>query len=204
MLTVNFKGCDSFIKNEEFQAYMQKASEAFDTLDKENGAGNDFLGWKHLPSETLAGDLLKQCEDIKTLWAGKKVDLVVVIGIGGSYLGAKSALEALSHTFEATLHASDAPQIVFAGQNLGEDYLCELMDLMKTRNVACVVISKSGTTGSPYFVTSTFSVSFLPIGTLGSMMFGMVIMIFVTFSFNSFSCSQEPERPGRLQDFCDS
>ena len=149
MLTVNFKGCDSFIKNEEFQAYMQKASEAFDTLDKENGAGNDFLGWKHLPSETLAGDLLKQCEDIKTLWAGKKVDLVVVIGIGGSYLGAKSALEALSHTFEATLHASNAPQIVFAGQNLGEDYLCELMDLMKTRNVACVVISKSGTTTEP-------------------------------------------------------
>ncbi len=149
MLTLNLKGCDTFVKNADFGQYVKKAMAAKDILDKENGEGNDFLGWKHLPSETLDSGILAQCGEIRTLWAGKGVDLVVVIGIGGSYLGAKCAIEALNHTFDATLHTSGAPQIVFAGQNLGEDYLCELLDLMKVRNVACVVISKSGTTTEP-------------------------------------------------------
>lgn len=146
MIKLNLKGCDTFVKSEDFAQYMQKAAAAFDTLDKENGAGNDFLGWKHLPSETLAGDILPQCEAVKQDWNAKGVDLVVVIGIGGSYLGAKCAIEALNHTFGLQARG---PQIVFAGQNLGEDYLCELMDLMQTKNTACVVISKSGTTTEP-------------------------------------------------------
>lgn len=149
MLTLNLKGCDTFVKNADFRQYVEKAVAAKAVLDKENGEGNDFLGWKHLPSETLKSGLLAQCGEVKALWEGKGVDLVVVIGIGGSYLGAKCALEALNHTFDATLHPGGAPQIVFAGQNLGEDYLCELLDLMKTKNVACVVISKSGTTTEP-------------------------------------------------------
>lgn len=149
MLKVNVKGCDTFVKNADYQAYVEKSLAAFDVLDKETGAGNDFLGWKHLPSETLAGDLIPQFEGVKHRWEGLGVDLVVVIGIGGSYLGAKCAVEALSHTFEATLHTSKAPQVVFAGHNLGEDYLCELIDLMQTKNVACIVISKSGTTTEP-------------------------------------------------------
>jgi glucose-6-phosphate isomerase len=74
----------------------------------------------------------------------------VVIGIGGSYLGAKCALEALSHQFAKQLKTKgDAPEIVFAGQNLSEEYMCELMDLVQERNAACVVISKSGTTTEP-------------------------------------------------------
>ena len=146
MITLNLKGCDSFVKNAEYQEYVKKAFAAFETLDKENGAGNDFLGWKHLPSETLAGDIVAQCKEIKAAWEAKGVDLVLVLGIGGSYLGAKCAIEALNHTFDATMHTSKGPQIIFAGQNLGEDYLCEMLDLMKTKNVACVCISKSGTT----------------------------------------------------------
>lgn len=149
MLKVNLKGCDSFVKNVEYEEYVQKAFKAFEVLDKENGAGNDFLGWKHLPSQTLKGDIVSQCKDVCNTWKSLNVDLVVAIGIGGSYLGAKCALEALNHTFDATMHTKDAPQVVFAGQNLGEDYLCELIDLMNVRNVACVVISKSGTTTEP-------------------------------------------------------
>ncbi len=64
----------------------------------------------------------------------------MVIGIGGSYLGAKAVIEALSHSF-ATMLPSEGPRVVFAGQNIGEDYLAELEDIMKNRSVACVVIS---------------------------------------------------------------
>lgn len=74
---------------------------------------------------------------------------MVVIGIGGSYLGAKCAIEALSHSFAREMRQSGAPEVVFAGNNLSEEYVSELIDLMKVRNVACVVISKSGTTTEP-------------------------------------------------------
>ncbi len=105
-------------------------------------------GWKHLPTQT-PDSLISECEAIKDLWASKGVDLVVVIGIGGSYLGAKCAIEALSHSFAKQLASKNGPEIVFAGHNLSEEYICELMDLMKERNVAAVVISKSGTTTEP-------------------------------------------------------
>ena len=81
-------------------------------------------------------------------WLEKDIDLVVVIGIGGSYLGAKAAIEALSHTFACHL-GSHGMKIVFAGENLSEDYTAELLDLVRVRNTACVVISKSGTTTEP-------------------------------------------------------
>jgi len=150
MINVNVNGCNSFVKDAEYRAFVEKAYDALDVLENETGAGNDFLGWKHLPSEVLASDIVKQCEDIRDDWKSKGIDLVVVIGIGGSYLGAKCALEALSHSFAKQLAGKkDAPEIVFAGQNLSEDYMCELMDLMKERNVATVVISKSGTTTEP-------------------------------------------------------
>ncbi len=146
MLTLNLKGCNTFVKDAEYQQYVQKALAAYDVLDGEQGPGNDFLGWKHLPSETLAGPIVAQCKEIQAAWKAKGVDLVVVLGIGGSYLGAKCAIEALNHTFDATLRANGAPQVIFGGQNLGEDYICEMIDLMKVKNVACVCISKSGTT----------------------------------------------------------
>lgn len=149
MVKVNLGGCSSFIKDAEYKEYIGKALSAFDTLESGNGAGNDFLGWKHLPT-TTPESLITDCEAIRDDWKGKGVDLVVVIGIGGSYLGAKCAIEALSHSFAKQLAAKkNAPEIVFAGNNLSEEYICELMDLMKERNVATVVISKSGTTTEP-------------------------------------------------------
>ena len=150
MVKVNLGGCSSFVKDAEYNAYVEKALAAFDTLENENGAGNDFLGWKHLPSQTLAGNLVQECEAVRDAWAAKNIDLVIVIGIGGSYLGAKCAIEALSHQFAKQLKTkSEAPEIVFAGHNLSEEYMCELMDLVQERNAACVVISKSGTTTEP-------------------------------------------------------
>ena len=150
MVKVNLGGCNSFVNDAEYKAYVEKALTAFDVLENETGAGNDFLGWKHLPSETLAGSLVEECEAVKNAWAAKNIDLVIVIGIGGSYLGAKCALEALSHQFSKQLKTkAEAPEIVFAGHNLSEEYMCELMDLVQERNAACVVISKSGTTTEP-------------------------------------------------------
>ena len=150
MVKVNLGGCSSFVNEADYKAYVEKALSALEVLENETGAGNDFLGWKHLPSETLNGTLVSDCEAIRDLWKSKGVDLVVVIGIGGSYLGAKCALEALSHQFAKQLkNKGEAPEIVFAGQNLSEEYMCELMDLVQERNAACVVISKSGTTTEP-------------------------------------------------------
>ena len=145
MVKVNVGGCSSFVKDAEYQKYVGKALAAYDTLLDGSGAGNDFLGWKTLPTD-IPESLVADCEAIRADWSGRGVDLVVVIGIGGSYLGARCAIEALSHGF---VRKEGALQIVFAGNNLSEDYLAELMDLVKLRNAACVVISKSGTTTEP-------------------------------------------------------
>ena len=149
MLKVNLGGCSSFVKDADYQKYVDKALAAFDVLESETGAGNDFLGWKHLPTAT-PDSLVADCEAIRDAWKAKGVNLVIVIGIGGSYLGAKCAIEALSHSFARQLaSAGNSMEVVFAGHNLSEEYLSELMDLAAERNVAAVVISKSGTTTEP-------------------------------------------------------
>ena len=145
MVKVNVEGCSSFVKSADYQKYVQKALAAYDTLQAGDGAGNDFLGWKTLPLD-IPESLIRDCEAIRDDWNAKGVDLVVVIGIGGSYLGARCAIEALSHSF---VRRKGVPQVVFAGNNLSEEYLAELMDLAGVRNTACVVISKSGTTTEP-------------------------------------------------------
>ena len=148
MIKVDVKGCSTFIDAQQYGSYVQKALDAFDVLESEKGAGNDFLGWKHLPSEA-SETILADIEAIRKEWAAKGVDLVIAIGIGGSYLGAKCVIEALSHNFARDLKRKDAAQVIFAGNNMSEEYLAELMDLAAERNVACIVISKSGTTTEP-------------------------------------------------------
>ena len=165
MIKVNVSGCSSFVDAAAYGKYVEKALAAFDVLEGEQGPGNDFLGWKHLPSETLdpksakptkgypvpatPEGMLEDCEAVCDCWKAKGVDLVVVIGIGGSYLGARCAIEALSHNFAKQLRTKNAPEVVFAGNNLSEEYVAELMDLAAERNTACIVISKSGTTTEP-------------------------------------------------------
>ena len=154
MVKVNLGGCDSFVKDADYKVYVGKALEALEVLESGTGEGNDFIGWKHLPSETPEA-LIAECEAVRDCWKTKGVDLVVVIGIGGSYLGARCAIEALSHNFakqlskNRSLSGAEGPEVVFAGNNLSEEYLAELMDLVAERNTATVVISKSGTTTEP-------------------------------------------------------
>ena len=145
MVKIDVKGCNSFVKESEYQTYVEKALAAYDVLDAENGAGNDFLGWKTLPVD-IPESLICEFESIRDDWKNKGVNLVIVIGIGGSYLGARCAIEALGHQF---VRKEGVPQVVFAGNNLSEEYLAELMDLAKSSNTAVIVISKSGTTTEP-------------------------------------------------------
>lgn len=146
MIGIDLKATEKFIQEEVWNRNIQKAYEGLDLVLTGKGKGNDFLGWVNLPSE-IGEPLVENCENIVERWKGK-VDTVVVTGIGGSYLGAKSAIMALSHSFSYTMPRQH-PQVVFAGQNISEDYLAELMEFLHTRTYAVVVISKSGTTTEP-------------------------------------------------------
>ncbi len=145
---IKFNGKEAlpFLKEKDTLLREEKAVQALEKLESGTGKGSDFLGWMHLPSE-ISPAVIDNIHNIAADWKND-IDLVVVIGIGGSYLGAKAVIEALSHSFAAML-PSEGPRVVFAGQNIGEDYLAELEDIMKNRSVACVVISKSGTTTEP-------------------------------------------------------
>ncbi|MDO4826283.1 MAG: glucose-6-phosphate isomerase [Bacteroidia bacterium] len=149
MVKIDLNGCNSFVKSSDYKTYETAALAAFDTLLAGSGKGSDFLGWLTLPGDMKESELAEY-EQIRDSWKAKGVDLVVVIGIGGSYLGARCAIEALSHSFSKQLRDKGGnPEIVFAGNNLSEEYIAELMDLVSERNAACVVISKSGTTTEP-------------------------------------------------------
>ncbi|MFY9364962.1 MAG: glucose-6-phosphate isomerase [Bacteroidales bacterium] len=146
VLNINTSGILPFIETEGLSSWEEKALYALRDLEQGTGKGADFLGWLHLPS-TLQPELFEHIEAIKQDWASD-IELVVVIGIGGSYLGAKAVIEALSHPFTYLLDQA-GPQIIFAGQNLEEDYLSGLMEVVQHKSTACIVISKSGTTTEP-------------------------------------------------------
>ena len=127
---------------------MQRAAaEANALLHNGKGAGNDFLGWVNLPSSITNTELSEIKRVADKLRA--KAEVVVCIGIGGSYLGAKAVLEAMSNSFESLKKRHNNPTIVFAGENISEDYTFELMDALKEYSIAAIVISKSGTTTEP-------------------------------------------------------
>ena len=130
----------------ELQALNDCAIAAKQTLESGSGAGNDFLGWLHLPSSIDD----QQLQDIEKCAAvlREECEYVITIGIGGSYLGAKAVLEALSDHF-AAYKAGNGPKVLFAGNNIGEDYLYDLMDLVRGHKFGIIVISKSGTTTEP-------------------------------------------------------
>ena len=116
-------------------------------LHSGKGAGNDFLGWVNLPSsiDKAQIDAINAC----AAKLRSKADVVICIGIGGSYLGAKAVLDAMSNPFEL-LHAKhENPIVLFAGQNISEDYTAELLAAVKDHSIATIVISKSGTTTEP-------------------------------------------------------
>lgn len=144
---LNLEYTRDFIGQQELDEMEGETNACLDTLERGNGAGNDFRGWLHLPSAIENGLL----EEIKSAAQALRSanELVVVIGIGGSYLGAKAVTSALEHQFPACLNKKDGPAVLFAGQNIGEDYLHELFDAIGDRNFGVIVISKSGTTTEP-------------------------------------------------------
>ena len=144
---IDLTGAERFVSAYELEEGYAGALDALKVLMDGSGAGNDFLGWLRIPQLVTAEEISRLKEVADDLAAG--IDVVVVVGIGGSYLGAKAVIEALSHSFNALLPNRNHPLVLFAGQNIGEDYLSELMELMHVRSCACVVISKSGTTTEP-------------------------------------------------------
>lgn len=146
MIKVNVKDVLATVSEATIKSYDKAGAEALEKVQDGTGAGNDFLGWVNLPSSTPAS-LIEDIENVaKSL--RESCEVVVAIGIGGSYLGAKAVIEALSDSF-AAYRQGDAPKVLFAGQNIGEDYLYELKDFLKGKKFGIIVISKSGTTTEP-------------------------------------------------------
>ncbi len=139
----------SFIGEHEVDYMKEMVTVAHKMLHEKSGAGNDFLGWVDLPNNYDKGEferIKKAAEKIKS-----DSDVLVVIGIGGSYLGARAALEMLGHSFYNLLNESKrkTPQILFAGNNLSSTYLSDLIDVLDGKDISLNVISKSGTTTEP-------------------------------------------------------
>ena len=134
-----------FISKEKLASYEPKVRTCMETLEKGTGLGNDFLGWLHLPSSITQEHLndLKATANVLR----ENCEVVVVAGIGGSYLGARAVIEALSNSL-AWLSEKKAgqPVILFAGNNISEDYLYELTEYLKDKKFGVINISKSGTT----------------------------------------------------------
>jgi len=130
------------------EAIRPEAEKSLRTLYEGTGAGNDFLGWLHLPSSITDAQLTDIEQTAERLRA---CQAVVVIGIGGSYLGARAVIEALTDSFDALRTGADRthPVILYAGNQIGEDYLSELCDLLRGRDFGIINISKSGTTTEP-------------------------------------------------------
>lgn len=136
-----------FVSKESVAGYKSTASAANKALHEGTGKGNDFLGWLNLPTSIDEAHLADVENTAKIL--RENCEVVVVIGIGGSYLGAKAVIGALSNSFDWLQSDRKAPVIVYAGQNIGEDYLYELQELLKNKKFGIISISKSGTTTEP-------------------------------------------------------
>ena len=146
-LKVDISKVFSFVPKTDIYGLSAKATASARALENKTGKGNDFLGWVNLPS-SISDVELRDIEKTAAL-IGRQVDAVVVIGIGGSYLGTRAVAETLSHTFLHLKKTRTNPIILYAGQNIGEDYLNELLETLDHLKYALVVISKSGTTTEP-------------------------------------------------------
>ena len=133
-----------FVDENVYNGFLSKVGQLSEELESATCAGSDFLGWLHLPS-SLTKEFL---DDINATAEAMRRDceVVVVAGIGGSYLGAKAVLEALSDTFGGLRAGDGCPRVVFAGNNISEDYLFELKEYLSGKRFGIINISKSGTT----------------------------------------------------------
>ena len=146
-IKLNFTQALHFLPEDEYRQQMVPAMEKLKILHEKTGAGSDFLGWLNLPSsvnDNYTSEITAAANELHN-----EVEVVVVVGIGGSYLGAKAIIEALNHSFDQLLTTRKVPLMMFAGQNLSQDYLSDLLEVIDDKNYGIVVISKSGTTTEP-------------------------------------------------------
>ncbi len=147
-LSIDIKDVLGTVSEASINSIDEKATAALDQVLTGTGEGSDFLGWVNLPTETteaLLDDIVATADQLRS-----SCDVVVAIGIGGSYLGAKAVIEALSDSFAPYRPAKVGdPKVLFAGQNIGEDYMYELQDYLSDKKFGIIVISKSGTTTEP-------------------------------------------------------
>lgn len=137
------------VKEEELLSYQEKVSDCHDMLHDGSGKGSEYLGWIDLPNKQDKDEFNRVKEASEEIKENSQV--FIVIGIGGSYLGAKAGIEMLSHTFHNELDRkkTNVPKIYFAGQNISSDYLSDLLDVIEGKDISINVISKSGTTTEP-------------------------------------------------------
>ena len=128
----------------DIEALAPRVTEAQSSLEAGTCPGNDFLGWLHLPTN-ISPDFIAEIKATAAVLR-QECDAVVVAGIGGSYLGAKAVIEALSNSFQWLVNDGSNPTILFAGNNIGEDYLYELTSYLRNKRFGVINISKSGTT----------------------------------------------------------
>ncbi len=134
----------ALIGAEKVNALKGKVEEAQQALEQGTCPGNDFLGWLHLPS-SITPEFIAEIQATANLLR-KECDTVIVAGIGGSYLGARAIIEALANSFQWLTNKGENPNVLFAGNNIGEDYLYELTTYLKDKKFGVINISKSGTT----------------------------------------------------------
>lgn len=133
-----------FLQSGAIQAYESKVKAAQEALENGTCPGNDFLGWLHLPS-SITPEFLNEVQCVADTLR-EKCEVIVVAGIGGSYLGARAVIEALGNAFAWLVNDKQNPTILFAGNNIGEDYLSELTEYLRDKRFGVINISKSGTT----------------------------------------------------------
>ncbi|MEG0369177.1 MAG: glucose-6-phosphate isomerase, partial [Hungatella sp.] len=145
-----------FISGEELENMKASVLCARDVLIEKRGAGNDFLGWIDLPvnyDQTEFAAIQKAAAKIQS-----DSDVLLVVGIGGSYLGARAAIEFLTHSFYNVLSKEDrkTPEIYFLGNSISSKYIKDLQDVLKGKDFSINIISKSGTTTEPAIAFRVF------------------------------------------------
>ena len=143
-ISLNITKAASFLAEGAVKAYEPKVKAAQEALENGTCEGNDFLGWLHLPS-SITPEFLYEIQAVANTLR-EKCEVVVVAGIGGSYLGARAVIEGLGNSFAWLVNDKKNPTILFAGNNIGEDYLFELTSYLKDKKFGVINISKSGTT----------------------------------------------------------
>lgn len=146
MIKFNYEYAKDFISEKEIKDYIPKIKVLHNSLHGKTGLGNDFLGWLNLPDNISKESIQKIKNAAKQIQ--NNTDVFIVIGIGGSYLGAKAVIDALNHNFynNSRRFRNNTPKIIFVGNSLSSDYLSDILEYVKEKEISINVISKSGST----------------------------------------------------------